>query len=673
MPLIDLLADPANFVFNSKTRQFGNDRPGGGSSGLPYIQFPVDNIGTLPSNFTQYYGANRTGLDFPIRGGSISFNLGEKSITPAATIDKERITKFIKDKPRGDVFLAKQEGLQLSNPKIQTGDSIYTLRTAKLPNLLENTRIYNGGNNTLAQVGVQGTGAHITRNGVLPFNPLIKYYQDVVGAELSMDNAEVEENNRLLILANLKMKQKNSGNQVATVGEVSNIETINKLGISLNRDFLFQYLGGPGSVYGIGSTTIRRSKDADTTKAIEYQLPNGLAMTQYAMTYDQIMTQKRSVIGRGSQRFDGYKDFREELPRDKDGSISAGKSDIWADNTKIDVRFFDGRVDKINKLSQFKYKSNDNPWQNESTKKDSQDLIKFLFECVSNDKPDESIALFFRANISSISDTNTAAYNPFKYMGRGENFYTYQGFDRSISFSFKIAIGSWSELDTTYSKLNHLMSQVYPDYSPNTNYMRASLIKLTIGDYLYRVPGFLDSVNVTIDQASTWEIDDRYQLPHFVDVSISFKPILAQLPQRNTSIDSNVKIIRQDESVGMKSAETANVSNPPKSSNNQTSTSNEDQPFPEDDFINTRFSKFSSDLKQTVDNTAKKQAEIKKKAQTTQTKKKTSAKPATKSSSTPPATVAKPVGPVPNAAPTPVGLPPGLFGPAKLNPTVFGR
>ncbi|MFN9901883.1 MAG: hypothetical protein ACK55Z_24495, partial [bacterium] len=39
---------------------------------------------------------------------------------------------------------------------------------------------------------------------------------------------------------------------------------VNTLGISLNKNLIFQYLGGPGSVYGVGTTTIKRV--VDTTK-----------------------------------------------------------------------------------------------------------------------------------------------------------------------------------------------------------------------------------------------------------------------------------------------------------------------------------------------------------------------------------------------------------------------
>jgi hypothetical protein len=60
------------------------------------------------------------------------------------------------------------------------------------------------------------------------------------------------------------------------------------------------------------------------------------------------------------------------------------------------------------------------------------------------------------------------------------------------------------------------------------------MIKLTIGDYVSRMPGFLESVNITIDGTTSWEIDEDRQLPHVVDVSLSFKPIYDTLPRRST-------------------------------------------------------------------------------------------------------------------------------------------
>jgi hypothetical protein len=147
----------------------------------------------------------------------------------------------------------------------------------------------------------------------------------------------------------------------------------------------------------------------------------------------------------------------------------------------------------------------------------------------------------FRAFLSGISDNHSGEYNTFRYLGRGENFRTYQGFDRTVSFSFKIFAQSRPELRPMYEKLNYLTSQVYPDYSPTTSAMRAPIIKLTIGDYLYRTPGVLESINITIEDDTSWEIaslagekESRAvgELPHYLNVSVTFKPIMDILPRR---------------------------------------------------------------------------------------------------------------------------------------------
>ena len=90
-------------------------------------------------------------------------------------------------------------------------------------------------------------------------------------------------------------------------------------------------------------------------------------------------------------------------------------------------------------------------------------------------------------------------------MGRGENFYRYNGFDRSISLSWTVAAQSKEELIPMYKKLNYLASVCAPDYSSN-GYMRGNLVKLTVGGYLYEQVGIMKGITYTIPQESPWEI-----------------------------------------------------------------------------------------------------------------------------------------------------------------------
>lgn len=578
MPLIELLNNKPDFFyynggpgnFTQKSMPFDKDRPHTGYSGLPYIKFPIYANG-ISDDFRKYYNTNRGGLDFPIRGGAIDFDAQSRTVTPSNDLDKQRIRAFLNDKPRGDIFLLKQVGLQLSNPKIQTGTQLYSITKNQVLSILENTRVYNMGKNTLEQVGLQGTGIHITRNGILPYDTVSNYYANTLYKESLMSVAEAEINNRLLILKNLKMNQVDN-RDTTRINFGNSAKRISQLGISYNRNILFEYLGGPGSVYGIGQTTINRAKGADTAEAINYkQMP----MTSMAMTYEAIREQS-SARPNGSGKIKNYQDFRSKIdeysggrlpnsfwngakgipvkypdeslalisPQDYAIQFATAKALEDKNNNRVDVRFFDasGKIDKINKLAPFTVTDNSKSGWDQSGP-DSDDIIKFGFECISNDDRKSSTFLFFRAFLSTITDNNQASINGFKYMGRAENFYTYGGFERSISFGFKLVAMSEQELLPIYEKLNYLVSQVYPDYHPITGIMRAPLVKLTIGNYLDSIPGFLESVNFTFDQNSPWEISQDSQLAHYIDVNVSFKPIFKELPQRSTNGYNHTKII----------------------------------------------------------------------------------------------------------------------------------
>lgn len=531
------------------TKQFGNDQPGYGSSGLPYIKTIVPPtpylISTTGPGFPLYTPGTTGNPDYPIRGGSVEFQIGQQTYTLSNKIDTVRIRRFLEDPKRGPIFIQKQIGLQLTNPKIETGNTLFGIgQGAPIPGLLENTRVYNQGLNTLAQVGVQGTGAHAIRHGLVPFNAFQKDYFAVVN-EQNVNNELVT--NRLLNLTQLKMS---SGAPLKNPQNVLDINTVNTLGISLNRNLLFQYLGGPGSSYGIGATTI--SRVVDTTKL-------GVSFKKFAsrnaMTYDSIrkqQTQYNTKINSLELESGEIETTSINTPykvTDETKTKAFKTQDYltlgnWGDKNREDRFYYKSPspsyryrgADKMNVSTPYVFKTSGDPW----TAKDdgsTDDLIKFLFEAINYDDPSVSLAIPFRAFLEgSISDNNNASWNSFKYMGRGENFYTYQGFDRTIGFSFKVAAESKDELIPMYQRVNALVSQVYPDYSPG-NIMRAPIIRLTIGDYLYRVPGLLENVNVTLEGGAPWDTNvykDSAQLAQVLTIQVSFKPIPSLLPRRTS-------------------------------------------------------------------------------------------------------------------------------------------
>lgn len=580
MPLI-------NFKTDYTSLRFGADQPGGGDSGQPFIQSPIDNV-NLPIDVQNIYERNRISPDFPIRGGAISSLVDGGYTTDAALIDLNRIKKFFKSKPQGDTFINKQKGLQLTNPLTQVPNSLQFVGIGLGNAVIPVTQVYNPAN-TLAQVGVQGNGTHFNRHGVNPniYESVRTTYQGIVG---NPEN-NTATTNRLAILKALKLDLNSNINFTVNSSPDNGISIdpalVDRLGISTIQSQLFNYPGGPGSNYGIGFTRIFRATNSQGVAISTQPVANPITEVKYstmALTYAQLAVQNPD---RGwGNAYPTIQDFRAQLANDGHApQVASSSYGVYSIERKLGVGnpgAYDTRllyndtsketaVDQVNIINPFFFNPGNDPWEaarNMGMQPD--DMIKFAFECVSNDSSDgaiqgggqgQSTALIFRAFLEgSISDNHQAEYSSFKYLGRGETFRTYQGVDRSISFSFKIFTQTRQEMQPLYKKLNWLMSQVYPDYSPTSGVMRGNVVKVTIGDYIYRVPGFLENVNVTIDNSNTsWEIvlgeHDEYgaggevrQLPHMVTVQCSFKPILSILPRREKYGDDFVPlIVNEDE------------------------------------------------------------------------------------------------------------------------------
>jgi hypothetical protein len=194
--------------------------------------------------------------------------------------------------------------------------------------------------------------------------------------------------------------------------------------------------------------------------------------------------------------------------------------------------------DKINVLPI--YKSENAAKVNEAP---VNDLVKFRIGVIDNNNPDKKAYIHFRAFLNQISDGYTADWASTQYIGRGEKFYNYTGFDRKVSLSWTVAAQSKAELIPMYKKLNYLASVCAPDYSGN-GYLRGNIVTLTIGGYFYEQPGIITSFNYEMnDDNATWEIgindadeggndSSVKELPHLIKVSgFNFIPIHNFVPR----------------------------------------------------------------------------------------------------------------------------------------------
>ena len=195
-----------------------------------YIKQPfiVRGIQRKGNETPQYWGfGSKSGFDDGlIRGGIVT-------VADRVVSDTIRIAKFMAS-PKGLLWIVKQVGLGLTNPKVETVPGSGPLG--------RQTRIHTGVTSLLSVVGTP-FGLHFTRHGI-PFANEVASYENVQTTKKGLYSEKLPEpSNRLLGLRNELGLNTNTGASLIQKGQPI---------LSLSG------LGGPQSVYGIGSTTIRR-------------------------------------------------------------------------------------------------------------------------------------------------------------------------------------------------------------------------------------------------------------------------------------------------------------------------------------------------------------------------------------------------------------------------------
>ena len=250
-----------------------------------------------------------------------------------------------------------------------------------------------------------------------------------------------------------------------------------------------------------------------------YHGPKGISQDiQNKSSEGSTYTQQKSRIG--SKNTNVTKELRCTL-----GDQGARKDEYKKNGTYWKVSATQTEVDKLNALAERNAKVDGNT--------EGRDIVKFRFHILTADG--EETILYFRAYLDSFADNYSGQWNPVKYLGRAEDFQVYGGFQRKINLSFKIAAATRSEMKSIYRKMVYLASATAPTYADGGQFMRGTLTKITVGDYIYEQPGVLNSVNYTWNTDYPWEIamseperegdSDMQELPMVMDCSIDFTPI----------------------------------------------------------------------------------------------------------------------------------------------------
>ena len=502
MPLINLKTDLKSLKFGVGT---ASDRPGGGFSNQPYIIKDIPSDSSDPSNVF-----NTGGTDSLLRGGLMA--------PIKAVNDVSRLTQMFFDtrSPNGLLFTAKQNLLSRTSVKTEASIGPGTAGGTVNQGVYLPT-------STIAQAGVGFLGAHGNLLGLNPLSPggnnpslsdqisnagLVKYESVITD-----QGDDFEEKNRLVSLFNAI--------ETNTTPFPINGTTLNaNAGTSI-----MQYSGGPGSILGIGKTNIPFSSERTMgnlgRSESEITPPTPLEPNGFIKTH----TIQHS---RPSGYKVGYTDAKAI-----DQRINRGNPGKRNDNVSYTIGNNEA-LDKINTSDITK----GSPTPTDLDVRN--DLVKFSIGILNNDGNGNSRYMHFRSFIDSFDDSYSADWGETQYVGRGDKFYNYKGFNRQINMGWTTYAQSKQELIPMYKKLNFLASSLAPDYSSG-GFMRGNLARLTVGGYLYNQLGIIKSITYTIPQESTWEIgiDDNgdfdptvKELAHMIKVTgFTFIPIEDQLPQ----------------------------------------------------------------------------------------------------------------------------------------------
>ena len=226
------------------------------------------------------------------------------------------------------------------------------------------------------------------------------------------------------------------------------------------------------------------------------QMPKGLDLTISSSIVNGVAT-----TGTSLNRIESRVNLGDPGRRGNLQSFTIGKlglnQDITGQSAKSNSSYKKA-VDKINAFPLYKSSG-------VTSNNDKNDSVKFRIGVFANDGSGQKTYVHFRALIDGLSDTFTSDWDAQKFMGRGENFYRYSGFDRTVSLSWTVAAQSKQELIPMHQKLNYLASVCAPDYS-SQGYMQGNLISLTVGGWFQEQVGIMKGLSLSIPPESPWEI-----------------------------------------------------------------------------------------------------------------------------------------------------------------------
>jgi hypothetical protein len=127
----------------------------------------------------------------------------------------------------------------------------------------------------------------------------------------------------------------------------------------------------------------------------------------------------------------------------------------------------------------------------------------------------------FPAYITSIQNSFSGNWNEHNDMGHGDPKVMYSSHNQSLSVDFIVAaIQNSGEHQSLIKALNALSDMTKPVYETGLGF-NGVMAKVTIGSYIQGIIGFIESVDVSVDNETPWIGD----LPVVMNVGLSMRVV----------------------------------------------------------------------------------------------------------------------------------------------------
>ena len=461
-----------------------------------------------------------------------------------AGLDVVRMSKFLAS-GKGLEFLAKQQGLQLTNPNMESVNGVVDVK-ANLK--LYQTKIFNPAKFLRNIAGDGIFPRHTERHGLTSDLTFLKYEKI-----LTVQRFGDETNKNRLVQLHKRLFEDTISPSVGQTIDILSGPT------------------GPSSILGAGETRIRRSVNSRTdlsslnnrgarvepviydsetkpkskleekykTNLNSPEVPNGVFAAKpvdintqryFALSYGQIakkandrtlsttdinnfgvdiaktttLTTAQKNEFKSLYPLGGVLGTKDEAGKFKPGVVTSANATNYL-TTNLEKLYGYTSYRNLDRSNTTNGAAPDKFMRGEHTR----DIISFSIGGIK-----------FRAYIDSISDNFSPNWNEANDQGRADPKVMLTSFTRTISVSFKVVATSRADLGSVYDKLKSLARLTMPKYLGNG--FTGDFVQLTIGNLYRNEYGYITGLSYDWDSESPWEIDEGIELPLYTNVTLDF-------------------------------------------------------------------------------------------------------------------------------------------------------